>query len=226
MDSNKLGLNEFITKEQECQMYLHQAQILTRHYEFDLVLSLTHKVLSISLNYDFVNFTVEALELKISCYSELGNLREFNATVAQLRNWNEKQALERNSLIIYQTVKVYLKQTVRKRQHYLQSLPNMIQQLKDTWEKCLTFTSFDAYYKVSIYYYELVGEFDAIISMTKQSQLWFEDNKANVYRFDQLYNKFILVYAHFRSKLLAEGLMYASKYVSDFSKSSYNWFSY
>lgn len=226
LDPISLSLKDFVRMEQECFMFLHQAYILKRQYEFDLVLNLANKAFRIAMKYDFSDIVVAALELKAFCLSELGLKHEFLSCSNQLKESNEKLFFEKKSIVIFQDINVNLKQTTRKRQNYLSCLPESIKQLELLWDQAQTFSSFDAYYKSSIFYYELTGEFDAIISMTKKSLIWLDMGKINRYRFDELYNKFILVYAHLRSRNINDGLKYASLYVNDFNTNSFNWFPY
>ena len=226
LDYNKVGSKSYFIKEQSCLLMLQQAYILRLNYEFDLVLSLVAKIVAIAEEYEYTNHQVAALELAVACYSEKGNLKQFNTALPALEQALFKRNIEFKATNIFQSVSVNLKKSVTARKRLLPKLPELIQTLEALWQEARTFVTFEAYYKTSISYYELVGSFDRIIEMTVNAGKWVEEGTVNSLRFESNYNKFVLVYAHLRNKDYANGLFYAEKYASDFKEGFLNWFAY
>jgi hypothetical protein len=226
LDYNKMGLNEHFIKEQSCLLMLQQAYTLRLAYEFDLVLALVGKVMAIAEEYEYTNHKVAALELAVACYSEKGNLKQFDKTLPVLEDVLLKRKLEFKAINIFQSVNVRLKKSVTTRKRLLPKLPGIVDTLHALWREAGTFATFDAYYKTSISYYELIGSFDKIVEMTVNTEKWVEDGRINSFRFKSNYNKFVLVYAHLRNKDYKNGLYYAEKYVVDFKEGLVNWFAY
>lgn len=226
LDSNKIGLKHHLRKEQECIMMLHQATVLKRQYELDLILNLANKVISISEDYDFTDHLVEAYELKLYCYSELGQLKEFESSLKHLQIHQQKLIQEKESLIKFQTLFVNLKQSVKKRQLYLSTYYNTLLELEEIWRTCRTYIAFNSFYRASILYYESIGDYKGIIRMTLDSESLIQQKSFNSTRFNSHFNKFILVYSHLRSRDYKEGLFFAAKYFDDFNFQTVNWFSY
>lgn len=226
IDFKKLGFTNNYQKEHECIMLLHQAYILKREYELDLVINLSNKVIAIAEEFDFTKHLVSSLELKSFCYSENGNVKLFDKTMKELEAGTEKLNKELEALRMFQTVKLYLNKSVTTRKSLIPKVPSMVTRLEQLWQQTRSFNAFDAYYKTSIYYYELNGDFDKIVEMTVDSFRWVEEGLVNKLLFNTNYNKFILVYAHLRSKKYEDGLKYAELYSVDFKYSSVNWFSF
>lgn len=226
LDYRKLGLQVYYQKEHECFSLLHQAYILRRQEEFDLVIGLANRILDIAIEFDFTDMAVSALELKAYCYSEQGKLKDFTKASEALAEAVQARNYEREALLLFQEVNVNQKNSIKTRKNFLPQLPRIIARLEELWKLSRTFSAFDSFYKVSIHYYELEGNFEKITEMTVQSVKWLEDKTINANRFDSLYNKFILVYAHLRNRDSRNGLVYAKAYVNDFSETSFNWFAY
>ena len=225
-DYSRVGTKNYLVKEQACLLMLQQAYTLKLNYEFDLVLSLVAKIIAIAEEYDYTNHKASALELAAACYSEKGNLKQFNTVLPELETALHKRNLESKATNLFQSVSVNLKKSVTARRRLLPKLPAYIESLEALWSEAKTFATFEAYYKTSISYYELTGSFDKIIEMTVNAGKWVEKGTVNALRFESNYNKFVLVYAHLRNKDYLNGLQYAEKYALDFKEGFMNWFAY
>lgn len=226
VDFNKLGLKNQFYKEHEVMTLLHQAYILRRQFELDLVIGLTNKVIAIAEQYEFTNHLITALELKASCYTENGNIKMLSKTLKELDNQVSRRNKEVKAISLYQTVKVCLKKSITTRKNLLPKVPSIVTELESLWRQTNTFSCFDAYYKTSMSYYELEGDFEKIVDMTTSSLKWLDEGLLNKELFNSNFNTFILVYAHLRSKRYEDGLKYASIYCNDFKYNSVNWFSF
>ncbi|MHA6248118.1 hypothetical protein ACXYMU_09295 [Pontibacter sp. CAU 1760] len=224
IDYNKIGLKEYNQKEHECMTLLHQALILRRQYELDMVINLANKVITIAERLDFTHHIVTALELKTSCYSENGNVKLFNKSSKLLKSYLRVRNKEIEAIYLFQTVVINLKKSVTTRKKLLPQVPDIVSKLESLWRETKSNNIFDAYYKTAISYYELSGDFDRIVEMTISSLKWVKEGLVNATLFNSNYNKFVLVYAHLRSKKYAAGLKYAESYANDFKYSSVNWF--
>lgn len=225
-DFDRLKTPKYHQKEQECIHLLHHAHLLYRLHESGLIINLTSKVKKISSAYEFLNFTIDALELEMLCYSQQGDLSKYNSSKRELDKCIKLKAFEREALTLFQMLRIQLKKSVKVRKKHLPEFIQDIDRLKSIWKKSKSFECFNSYYKATIIYYELVGDFEAIVELTIASEALLKSNLVNSYRFDAKFNKYILVYAHFRAKKLQRGLKYAAQYLDDFIEGSPNWFAY
>ncbi|WP_415837339.1 hypothetical protein, partial [Pontibacter korlensis] len=226
VDYDRLKIGKVYQAELECLKLLHHAHTLSRLYELDLVLSNTSKVRKIALKYEFTNFLIDALELELECHTESGNFKEFQKCTNELTKLLKKKLYEREAVSLYQTIKLDGKRSVKLRRKHMANFSSSIARLYDIY--CLTdsFEAFYSYYKANIIYSEMIGDFDAIVDLTLDSEQKISAGKINITRFNRTFNKFELVYAHLRAKKLEQGLRYASEFLPDFKENSPNWFAY
>lgn len=226
IDPDKAGLGIVQQKELECNNLLYQANVLRWQYEFDLVANVANKALLIAQEFDFTDLKVTALELLNLSYSQQGILKKFKIVYSELKIALDHFVEEREAVSLSQNAAVQLKKSTKTRKEFLPYLPEIINKLEGLWLSSGTFSAFSSYYRTYIWYHELEGNFTKIIEITVNSVRLVEDNKVNAYRFDLMYNNYVLVYAHLRAKDFENGLYYAEKYASLYNTSSSNWFAY
>jgi hypothetical protein len=226
IDPDKAGLNLVRKKEFECYNLMFQANVLRWKHEFDLMANVASKALIIADQYDFTDLQVSALELLNFSYSELGMSKQFLESQKKLRNVITGFMQEREAVSLYQNATILLRKSTKTRKEFLPQMPGIINQLEQLWRSSGTFSSFDAYYKTFIWYHEMEGNFYKIIEITIDALKQVEDNMINSYRFDFMYNNYIMVYAHLRAKDYNNGLANAEKNLPLYSISSRNWFAY
>jgi len=213
-------------KEQECLKLLHIAKLLIKQTEYDLVYSNCSKARSIALAYEFNDILLSIVELELTCITNKGSLKPFKKKSEELSKLTETVNLEREALNYFNAAKVHIKSSIKVRQEYLKSVPSVLTRLKEIWDSTSTYTSFDALYKTSILYYELIGDFTEIEVITDEAQHLLKKGSVNNLRFDTGYNAHMLIYAQLRTKKYQKGLTYADKFSNQFDPQTLNWFSY
>ncbi|MBF9254879.1 hypothetical protein I2I11_16370 [Pontibacter sp. 172403-2] len=226
MEYPKLRAGAFMHKENECFQLLHHVNILITQPNYNLVLSLTSRILATAEEFDLTNISIAALELRLRAYSEQGLLKQFNETDALLTLKLHQKAYERKAVSLFQYIKTLFNKSIKARKAYLPNLPEDIKRLHRYWKAAGTFDAFNSFYKVSILYYESIGEFSKIADLTVVSEKLVNENSVNKLRFDSNFNKFILVYAHLLARKLEDGLLYAEEYLNNFNERLLNWFAY
>jgi len=215
-----------LQKEMECVRLLNIAKLLFKQLEYPLSISISNKVISIAQDYEFNEYLLQAYEIEIAAFTNQGLLKAFNDAREKYLYYLHLVNLEKEANVLHQLAKAHLKSTVKIRKNLLKELPAIISRLEDILAEAYSFEIFLAYYRTSILYYELVGEFLQIIKITKDAAQKVQEGKINPIRFDIKFNTYTLIYAHFRTKDYSTGLMYASDYYSLFDPSNKNWFAY
>jgi hypothetical protein len=212
--------------EQECLNLLHQARMLTNLGESKTTERLLNKVLKISLEAEFTYITVSALELLLLIYAQTGKPYLFYKNKEILLHHRTILKYEQEAEDYYNTARLELGKSIQARKEFLPKLSPIIERLKTLWKKSYSFNTFDFYYKLNIFYYDLVGNNPEIIRITTESDELFAQGKINPMRFDHRFNKFMNVHAYLRSKNYEEGLQLAREYIKAFDLSSNNWFAF
>ncbi len=225
-DFSKTKLRSFIIYEQECLQYLYQAGILIRQTEYEISNKLLNKAIAISKKYDFTKITVAVLDFKLTIEVEEGNLNNYKKIKEEFDYYNQKLTYETEAKGLYQTFKVNINKSVNTRKDFLPHIPGLLQRLEELWLLARSFDTFEHFYRVTIWYNELIGDFEKIIQFTKQIEVWSQQGLINEYRDEPQFQKFILVYAHLRAKLYDVGISYAIEYKESFDPNFPNWFSF
>lgn len=222
INSNKSQLQ----KEVECARLITIAKLLFKQTEYNLVLGLCSKAIAISQEYQFNELLLSAYELELATLTNQGTLKTYSIKRDTYLKQLKIVTLEKEALSFYQLAKAHLRSTVKVRKALLNELPGIVNRLSEISAEISSFESYLAYYKTSILYYELIGDFSKIITITKEANDKLESGQINAQRFDTAYNAYILVYAHLRAKDYSQGLYYANNYYNLFDSTTRNWFSY
>ncbi|MCC9167936.1 hypothetical protein [Pontibacter harenae] len=226
VELSKTKLRHVFQKEQECVRLLDHAQLLLRLAEYDLVLSVCSKVINLASKYGFNSLVLAALELELASLTEKGASKLYFKSKKVYNEYSKVVSQEKEATSLFQFAKVTNKISVKGRKDLYNTLSTYVERLEELWKESGSYDCFNAYYKVSILYYELAGNFDNIIKLTEESAALVEQGIVNKDRFELKYNAYILVYAHLRAKKFDNGLKYADMYLCYFDPHSHNWFSF
>ncbi len=218
--------NLIYQQEQYCQQLLIKANVLFRNQRFQLAVSIANKALSVAIMFSFTNQTLLAYELILSCYAFTGKHTLYQKQVSEYNKMLDNKITERKAQNIYQLMRVSAHKSVKNRRLLVAELDLKVQEVKELWRCSGTYEAFNSFYKLSILYYEMIGDFEKILQLTIFSEKLLAKGLVNKYRFDSLYNKYILVYALLRLKRYATGLEYATEYMKLFDERSANWFAF
>ncbi|WP_242928372.1 hypothetical protein [Pontibacter vulgaris] len=209
-----------------CIDYLHHAKVLLLLGEFDITIRLLNKAYSLAQENSYTEILINCLELKNQYYSykEHGKLLDKNLEI--LKEYRTKRAYEVQSIEIYQKAKIKLNKSILSRTIFLAQLGDTVNELERLWKLGQTFTLFDNYYKLQIWYYELLGDFRKIINITQDTYELLKKGAINGNRFDERYNEYILVYSLLREKDFVKGLSYAERFIENFNIAEHNWFAF
>jgi hypothetical protein len=211
--------------EQQCLDLLHQAGVLRREGERDVLPQLLRKALRLALSGEFTQHAVSALEMLRSFYVYINDIKRYRATTKQLEQLYDLLATEREMESLYWTAKMDLMGTVRARRQLLKYLPEMVEQVEKAYKRTKSFNIYDTWLKLQLMQQELPGNFEEIIRITTNAERAFAQGKLNRKRFDSRFTKYYSLYAHLRARRLDEGLELAEEYLKAFSRSTSNWFS-
>lgn len=215
-----------LRKEIECEKLLILAKLLLKQTEFNLAINLCKKVKVIAAEYEYNELILSALEIELTCLTNQGGLNAFKSRREEFTRYSEIVILEKEAMSLFQVSMVHLKSTVKNRKAYLIELPSLIQRLRTIWDQVRTFNCFYYFYRTSMLYYELIGDFNEIIKITEEAENLVKNNTINAHRFNINLNAYMLIYAHLRTKDYVKGLNYASEFYTMFNPNTKNWFAY
>ncbi|TPE43303.1 hypothetical protein [Pontibacter mangrovi] len=226
VDYDQLKISRVYQAEFECIKMLYHAHFLSRQYELHLVLQLASKIKRLAGKYEFISLLIDATELELNCYAENGNFKEFKNSRKSLEALLKIKYYEREAQTLYQSIKLDAKKAIKLRRTQLLNINQRLDRLQKLYTKAGSFESFNSYYKASIIYNELMGNFEAIVELTIDAEKKAAEGGINSNRFNSAFNKFELVYSHLRAKKLESGIKYASEYLDGFTEYTPNWYAF
>lgn len=212
--------------EQECYELLYQARILMKENEYKVSERLLQALLRTATEAEFTNIVVSALELLLSNYSNSNLTISFDRTLSKLTHYRKILTLEQEAETYYLTAKLKLTKSVNSRRSFLPQVAELLPRLYELWQETGSYNIYDVYYKVNLWYHELIGDFQTNIRITQETEVLLDQGKLNIRRFDRRYNKYSSVYAHLRAKEYENGLRVAEEGLAAFDQSSLNWFAF
>jgi hypothetical protein len=220
--SEKLPLR----REIEGERLLLLAKLMLKQTEFSIAFGLCKKVKSIAQEYELNEMILAAVEIELACLTNQGGLKSFKNCREEFLQYSKIVALEKEAVSLFQQSMVHLKSTVKIRKAYLEELPVLITRLRTIWDETKTFNCFYYFYRTSMLFYELIGDFNEIIRITEEAEVLVKNKQINTQRFEINLNAYMLIYAHLRTKEYTNGLKYANDFYSLFDTNTKNWFAY
>lgn len=213
-------------EEKKCLDLIYRGRVLLIMAEYSISKKLYLKALKIAEKYEFTDLILECLNNLNYIYAQLPDNNQFYRSLEDINHFQQIKSFEDEAYRIYFGNKIELQKSVLSQKRALQKLPQAISQLKELWKKSKSYNAFYYYYMLNGWFLELTGKFDERIKDVENSTRLLKAGKINVYRFDALLNKFVMIYALFRGKKHKKGLELAPIYLKDFNPYSRNWFAF
>ena len=212
--------------EQKSLGLLYQARTLMNEGETSISAHLLRSALTLALQAEFTQIVLECYELLLENYSLTTATKDFYKTQNYLIKYRQLSILEQEAADIYYLSRLEINKSVSAKNKYLDKLNIVVQKLEDLWKKTKSANIFEFYYKLFLIQHELQGNFLEILNITASSEKLLQKGTINKKRFDDRFNKFMIVYAYLRVKEYDKGLNAADLYLDSFNRSSNNWFAF
>ncbi|MGK7393946.1 MAG: hypothetical protein ACNS62_05220 [Candidatus Cyclobacteriaceae bacterium M3_2C_046] len=212
--------------EEECLRLIYISRILMNEGEFYVSEKLLNKCLYLAKEAEFTYIIISSLELLRLVHTENCRPIHFKKTKEDIRDYKKIYEVEEEARETFYFYKILLSKSGHSRRKNIDKVETAIKKLKSLYEKNNSYQIFEQYYNLKILYLQLNGNYNEIIKLTNEVDQEYEKGSLNVKRFDNRYNKLVKIYAHLNAKDYTNGLKYAEKYISEFSKSSQAWFSF
>ncbi len=226
LDYDDERIPETHKQEEECLRLLHFSKVLINEGEFEVSEKLINKACYLAEEAEFTFLKMSALEMLRTIHTENCRPIHFKKTNEEIAELKELHTIEDKAKETYYYYKILLSKSGHSRKKNIDNVETAISDLKKLYHKYGTYQIFENLYKLEMLYFQLNGDFKQMINLTQEVDQLFEAGKINPRRFDDRHNKYMKIYAHMKSRDYSNGLQYAEKFSSDFSKASHSWFSF
>jgi hypothetical protein len=210
--------------EIECRTLIYRAELLFLEGENEISLRLLQRCLKRSLEAEFTSLAEQAASRLTTFYAEALDWRNYEKYTKQLTAIRALQHLEQRADEVYGRFIVTSGRSVVHRRQSITQSELLLAELAKLHEQANSFVTFTNLYRAQLAYAEYVGLYDKVLQITQEAQQQFDEGKINVKRFDLRLNYYWIIYAHLRTRKIAEGLPLAEAYASAFHPVSSNWF--
>jgi len=193
---------------------------------FDMAEELVKRSFKIAKELGFISICLSCLEMLRYLNTLNGRIDQFYKNKKLLDYYYNLAKKEQEAAEVFYQSWLELNRPVNTRSRYLMKMPSILIQLKSLWEEYQILSVFGYYYRLNIWYHELLGDFEKIISITQETDKLLQEKLIHPLRFDVRYNKFTQVYAYLRIKEYDKGLQLAERYLPIIHPSTNNWFAY
>lgn len=212
--------------ELESENHLQRAKVLFKSGEYEMTEKQVNKAIAISRECEFTNITIEALRMLRTIYSERCKPTDFYRVLEDLNTMLAVQVKEDEASNLFSTVNMNLRKSLHSRKNTLEDAGKAAEQLEAMYRATPTYNIFEKYYRMQLYYYELIGRYDDAIETTFHAENLLKENKINPLRFDVRFNYYSRTYSYLRAKDFDKGIQTASDGMEYFDRSSSNWFAH
>jgi hypothetical protein len=157
-------------------------------------------------------------------YVQLHKPALYEKNLEQLQHYRQLIQYEQEANDLYLGMKLRLNQSVKQRQALVPGVVSVLERLQQLWQFTQSFNVFEHYYRLRLWYLQLINNFEAVIHLTDEADGFCREGLIYEQCFDHRFNRYMKVYAYLRTKQYEAGLQYAETYVESFDESDWTWF--
>jgi hypothetical protein len=224
VDFEKPGNHPAAAPDQECLRLLHLAKVLRKKGNFEYAEKLSTKLVEQATKAGFNPFVLSGLEELQYIYVQQHKPLLYQKNLEKLMHYRQLVRREQEANDLYLDMKLRLNQSVKQRQALVPEVMAAVERMYELWQFTQSFGVFEQYYKLHLWYLQLVNNFEAVIHLTDEAVEFCGKGLVNEHCFDHRLNKYMKVYAYLRTKQYEAGLQHAEAYLVSFNESDWHWF--
>jgi len=226
VDFQKAGSHPANAPEQECLKLFHFTKVLRKKGSLEFAEKLATKLVELATKAGFNPFVLSGLEELQYIYAQQQQPVLYRKTTEKVHQYRQLLQYEQEANDLYLGLKVRLNQSVKQRQALVSEAAATVERLQGLWQLTQSFNVFEQYYKLRLWYLELINNFEEIIQLTDEADGFCQEGIIYEPCFDYRYNQYMRVRAYLRTKQYEVGLQLAETYVESFDTSDRNWFAF
>jgi len=211
---------------QECLDYLHFARMLLKVGELKYASKLLYKTIDLAKECEFTDVAISCLVEMRDIYATTYRPKLFQNIQQQILEYKELLVKEEKANEIYFEHKLSLNSTITNRKKDFEPVEEGIQQLDAIYKATQSFNVYTKYLKLSLWHYELTGDFEKVLELIESTENAYKKGKLNATRFNRAILNVSKLYAHLKLGHIDEGMMLAKKYLKDTDKDNTIWLAY
>ena len=127
---------------------------------------------------------------------------------------------------IFQEHRLYINSTVNNRKKNFEPYISAVEELKSLYNATKSYNIFERYFQMEIWYYELTGKFETVLSLIDKVEKDIENGKINQNRFDSLFVNVSKGNALIKLKRFEDGSIFLEKMLNEIDNNSKTWYAF
>jgi len=224
VDFQKSGNHPANAPEQECLRLFHLTKVLRKKGCMEYAEKLAAKLVELATKSGFNPFVLYGLEELQYVYVQLHKPFRYQKNQEQLQHYRQLIQHEQEADDLYLGMNLRLKHSVKERQALVPEVASAVGRLQQLWQLTQSFNVFEQYYRLRLWYLQLINNFEAVIQLTNEADGFCREGIVYEQCFDHRFNRYMKVYGYLRTKQYETGLQHAETYLESFDESDWNWF--
>ncbi len=210
----------------ECKEYIYKANILFVNGEYSMAEKQINKAFAIAEAAEFTSILIDGHSLLRIMHSNNCKPTDFEESITALEKLRTLFNVEEHAKDVFFKNSMLLKKSVHSRNTSIQETLDNVILLENLWKETGSVNIYEKYYRLKIWYYELISDYDKIIEFTLQAEKDVDKGLINFTRFDVRYNVFIRTYSYLCVGKYEEGYQAAEEGKKVIENTTRNWFAH
>lgn len=210
----------------ECKEYLYKANILFTTGEYSMAEKQVNKAFAIAEEAEFTRVLVDGYDLLRIMHANNCKPTDFEEAIEKLESLRKLSNIEEYANDLFFKNSMLLKKSVHSRNISVQTTNDNVMILENLWKETGSVNIYEKYYRLKMWYFELVGDYKKLIAFSLLAEKDIENGKINPTRFDVRYNVFIRTYAYLNVEDFKAGFESAEEGKKIIESTTRNWFAH
>lgn len=211
---------------QEAMDYLHFSKMLLNVDEINLGTKLLYKTIDLAKEGEYTVIVIDCLRELREVYAKTYRPKLFQNIKTQLEEYEALERIEEKANVLFQENRLTINSTVNNRKKNYEPYVQSIAVLEKLYKQTNSYSIFEQWFKLKVWYYELKGEFENVLTLISDVEDQNEKGKINHKRFDDLFANFSKGNALIKLRRFDEGSNFLDKMLTEIDGSSSAWYSF
>lgn len=226
MDFSSKSFTKSTNLYQEAMDYLHFSKMLLNVEETNLGTKLLYKTIDLAKDCEYTIIVIDCLRELREVYAKTYRPKLFHNIKEQLNDYEKLERIEEKANVIFQENRLAINSTVNNRKKTFEPYLSAIGELEKLYKQTNSYSIFEKYFKLKVWYYELKGDFENVLKLIADLEKLYEKGKINQKRFDELFINFSKGNALIKLRRFDEGSNFLEKMLHNIDNSSNFWYSF
>ncbi len=224
MDFSSKSFSKSANRRQEALDYLHFSRMLLNVEETNLGTKMLYKTIDLAKECEYTCITIDGLRTLREVYAQTYRPKLFQNVKSQLEEYEALQRIEEKADAIFQENRLSISSTVNNRKKSFEPYEEAVKKLEDLYLQTNSYNIFEQKFKMNIWHYELVGDFEKVLQLIDKVEKMHVNGKINQSRFDDLFAHLSKGNALIKLKRFKEGIIFLEKMLGELDQTSKAWF--